>query len=59
MSKTAKRPVTSKDRPPQPHERVRKCDACGEWFPPDQIDQERDPVGRSVGWFCGGCISWP
>lgn len=58
MSKT-KRKVPKRQYETRPLERhivKRRCEGCGEWFPPEEIEQDHDEAGRSTGFYCGSCI---
>jgi hypothetical protein len=58
MSKT-KRKTPRREfetRPLERHVPKRRCESCGEWFPLEDIQQDTDEKGRSLGFFCGGCI---
>lgn len=55
MSDTKKRYDQPREKH-RTHEKRRRCEFCGEWFPPDEIVQDRDEKGQPKGWFCEGCI---
>ena len=59
MSDTKKVSPANRDQKPYPavkHARPRRCDFCGNFFPPEEISEDCDENGTPLGWFCEGCI---
>lgn len=54
MSKTRLRVVPEKTIKLKP--KTRRCNDCRQTFSEDDVSQDIDDKGRSLGWFCGGCI---
>lgn len=55
MSKTRKR-VTVDEGSIEKRPKTRRCESCGVAFAEEDVEQDRDSLGRPLGWFCGGCI---